>query len=453
MPQEITHENRLRNVAEATGRFFDRARNWEKSSPVLVQLGPDFSPSELLALAMLPLGLPRDVRVAVEFRQRAGFTTGDRASAEQCGLGAHRRAVIPAKDDVALASVRRRTSRTSGGWVRIGTGRLLQGSGGPPARDRELGNGAGARRGAGPDRVRLFQQSLRRPQPSLRAGTPTTAWARGGCSGPARRAEVALLVAGLWAKPLAGNRASTRRRGTVFFAIFAVAVSLGCVRLGFWQLARLGERQARNAGVLARLEQEPARLEALLGDTGVRFRRAWVHGRYDFDHELAWATRSRNGSPGVHLLTPLRFGGGDSAVLVDRGWIYFPTACAWIFARREATRRWWMGSSSEYTRRGRRLDFQCRAQVRRLALIRSPRGCRIRWFPWCSCSEWTREAAAAAREIPVRAEPPPLDEGSHRNYAIQWFAFALVGLIGTAFVVARDRTMAAAPDPGSRPSW
>jgi cytochrome oxidase assembly protein ShyY1 len=31
--------------------------------------------------------------------------------------------------------------------------------------------------------------------------------------------------------------------------------------------------------------------------------------------------------------------------------------------------------------------------------------------------------------FPRRVEPPPLDDGPHRNYAIQWFAFALTALV------------------------
>jgi cytochrome oxidase assembly protein ShyY1 len=50
------------------------------------------------------------------------------------------------------------------------------------------------------------------------------------------------------------------------------------------------------------------------------------------------------------------------------------------------------------------------------------------------------EFTAVDRGTPVRVEPPPLDEGPHRAYAIQWFAFALVGLAGSALVFQRDRT-------------
>lgn len=77
LPQEITHENRLRDSADLAALFFDRARELgDKLGPVLMQLGPDFGPTELPALAgFLPL-LPRDVKVAVEFRQRGWIHDG-----------------------------------------------------------------------------------------------------------------------------------------------------------------------------------------------------------------------------------------------------------------------------------------------------------------------------------------------------------------------------------------
>jgi uncharacterized protein YecE (DUF72 family) len=77
LPQEITHESRLRNVAPALEQFIDRARELgPKLGPILVQLGPDFAPNELPALATFLPSLPRDVRVAVEFRQRGWIHDG-----------------------------------------------------------------------------------------------------------------------------------------------------------------------------------------------------------------------------------------------------------------------------------------------------------------------------------------------------------------------------------------
>ncbi len=77
LPQEITHENRLRNVAPALEQFFDRARELgPKLGPILVQLSPDFAPNELPALATFLPSLPRDMKVAIEFRQRGWIHDG-----------------------------------------------------------------------------------------------------------------------------------------------------------------------------------------------------------------------------------------------------------------------------------------------------------------------------------------------------------------------------------------
>ena len=77
LPQEITHENRLRQSADQLALFFERARELgDRLGPVLVQLGPDFGPSELPALAAFLPSLPRDVSIAVEFRQRGWVHDG-----------------------------------------------------------------------------------------------------------------------------------------------------------------------------------------------------------------------------------------------------------------------------------------------------------------------------------------------------------------------------------------
>ena len=77
LPQEITHERRMRDSADQAALFFERARELgPKLGPILIQLGPDFGPAELPALAsFLPL-IPTDLRVAVEFRQREWIHDG-----------------------------------------------------------------------------------------------------------------------------------------------------------------------------------------------------------------------------------------------------------------------------------------------------------------------------------------------------------------------------------------
>jgi uncharacterized protein YecE (DUF72 family) len=87
LPQEITHERRLRDSADVAELFFDRARELgTKLGPVLIQLGPDFGPAELPALASLLPTLPRDIKFAVEFRQRAWINDGVLALLAEYGV-------------------------------------------------------------------------------------------------------------------------------------------------------------------------------------------------------------------------------------------------------------------------------------------------------------------------------------------------------------------------------
>jgi uncharacterized protein YecE (DUF72 family) len=77
LPQEITHEHRLRDADELAAEFFERARELgTKLGPVLIQLGPDFGPTELPAVARFLPKLPRDIRFAIEFRQKGWIHDG-----------------------------------------------------------------------------------------------------------------------------------------------------------------------------------------------------------------------------------------------------------------------------------------------------------------------------------------------------------------------------------------
>ena len=77
MPQDVTHDRRLRDASLAAGEFFDRVRGLgTRLGPILMQFAPDFGPSELPALAAFLPTVPRDVRVAVEFRHRGWVHDG-----------------------------------------------------------------------------------------------------------------------------------------------------------------------------------------------------------------------------------------------------------------------------------------------------------------------------------------------------------------------------------------
>lgn len=71
LPREITHERRLHRARDVLNEFLDRVRELDaKLGPILVQMGPDFGPAEMPALADFLAGLPPDLRFTVELRRR-----------------------------------------------------------------------------------------------------------------------------------------------------------------------------------------------------------------------------------------------------------------------------------------------------------------------------------------------------------------------------------------------
>lgn len=229
------------------------------------------------------------------------------------------------------------------------------------------------------------------------------------------------------------------RRTTLYLLISAAAAAL-FVRLGIWQLSRLHERRALNAVVLARLAAPPASWRALPTDSGaVHYRRALVAGTYEFAREVVLANRQRDGSPGVNVVTPVRVAGTDTLVLVNRGWVYSPNGTAIDAAR-------WREPDTTVVASG-WVEIPSR-RAGDAALASTARA--YRWLdvdalaksfgapvtPYYVVLDPPRDSAR--RDVPVRLAAPALDEGPHKSYAVQWFSFASVAVVG-AVVYARSQ--------------
>ncbi len=226
-------------------------------------------------------------------------------------------------------------------------------------------------------------------------------------------------------------------RRTLLFCLFALAAAGVFIRLGVWQIARLRERQARNLVVARQLRSTPIPLAALPRDTAVaRYRPATVSGRYDYEHELVATGRTRRGSPGVDLLTPVRIAGNDTAVLVNRGWVYSPDGSS---VDRE---RWREGDSAHaagyvelYSAdAGNALTADAhvvRRASRREITARLPYP--VMPYYLVAVGDTLDHTHPSRREFPL------LDEGSHKAYAFQWFCFAAIALAGAGIVVRRER--------------
>jgi len=205
-------------------------------------------------------------------------------------------------------------------------------------------------------------------------------------------------------------------RRDITLAIIAGLIAALCISAGVWQLGRLEQRRARNAVLKARLALPPLEVRPGLGADSARWRRVVATGVYDFSAERTWPGRSFEGTPGVALITPLRLADG-SAVLVDRGWVYSPDA----FHVDHNTYR-----------------EPATATVTGIALV-TPRGrgdVDVAGFLPFVIQVVGRDPASG---LPRRWPAPVFDNGPHLSYAIQWFSFALIALVGTAVMIRKGR--------------
>lgn len=228
------------------------------------------------------------------------------------------------------------------------------------------------------------------------------------------------------------------------FVVIAVFLAALFVRLGLWQLDRRHERQARNALIAGRLDSAEVDVAALPRDSATaRFRRVRVTGSADYEHELIYAARSYRGSPGVNLLTPVRIAGKDTAVIVNRGWVYAPDGVTVDEAK-------WRDRDSTFTGYVEELPSTAGASYasrpRVIARLSYDAVAKAVPYPVAPVYVVVLGDSAIAPDRLARLTVPPLGEGPHLNYAIQWFAFALIAIAGAGVVVKQSREDPSRPE-------
>jgi len=225
--------------------------------------------------------------------------------------------------------------------------------------------------------------------------------------------------------------------------------------LGFWQLDRLEQRRAYNARVRTQLQSETLVLagSALQSDlTQMEYRSVIVTGRYDFEDQVALRNQAYQLEYGAHLLTPLKIEGSDQAVLVDRGWIPQDSFL-----------------SGEWDRFDEPGVVQVRGVIRlsqaspQMGLVRDTipiagepplPGWNLanvagigRQIPYALLPVYVQKSPdpqhptppypdTASMSVPYPVDPPlDLTEGNHLSYALQWFTYAVILLVGYIVLV------------------
>jgi surfeit locus 1 family protein len=245
----------------------------------------------------------------------------------------------------------------------------------------------------------------------------------------------------------------TGKRTLLTLGVILLATAF--IRLGIWQLDRLAQRRATNAELTARIQLPAIDLNAAAaGKTpglstdpaSIEYRTATVTGVYDFSSQVALIGRTYAGQLGVDLLTPLVLQGTKQSVLVDRGWIPVTDLHrdAWgkydqpgIVTVKGMLFTGGVGNSSSVPVtgiNGARTDLWSTISLPGIQ----------EQVPEPLLAVYMQEnPAGAATSLPY-ARPAQLDlsEGPHLGYAIEWFSFAVLVIVGYPFLALRKTRQA-----------
>ncbi|MBI3957579.1 MAG: SURF1 family protein [Chloroflexi bacterium] len=214
--------------------------------------------------------------------------------------------------------------------------------------------------------------------------------------------------------------------------------------LGQWQLARLDQRRAANAELLAKLQSKALVINgAALPESpdALEDRLAAVSGEYDFARQIGVQGQFSEGAPGYWLVTPLRIDGSESAILVVRGWIpaadgeigewsaYDETPTQPVQGYLQKSRKMPDGSTSvvpaDPVKGWWRVDIEA---------IQSQMPYPLLPVALQAAPDESRARSELPQRVPVDFD---LSEGSHMSYALQWYSFALIA--GIVYVVVLRR--------------
>lgn len=229
--------------------------------------------------------------------------------------------------------------------------------------------------------------------------------------------------------------------------LFVLALVVAMVSAGFWQLRRLDDRRERNDVVAARSVLAPVAVEGLVapGDHDaveeLEYRRVTATGEYVTDREVLIRSRSLNGAPGSWVFTPLQLDDG-TAVAVNRGWIPnageltavpeevgAPTGrveVEGLVRRTEARGRFGAQDAADGV-----LTELARADVDRID--QQVDADLLPLYVQLLEQDPAVDPATGPQPVPV----PPPDEGPHLSYAVQWFIFTTVAVVGYPLILRR----------------
>jgi cytochrome oxidase assembly protein ShyY1 len=238
-------------------------------------------------------------------------------------------------------------------------------------------------------------------------------------------------------------------------AVFVIALAVAFVNLGFWQLARLDQRRARNDAVTAHENAAPVDFASVFGPTITEadaWQRVRVQGSFDAAHQFLVRYRSNGEAGGYEVVTPLHTTTG-AWVLVDRGFVVKPNTEDYpsVLPAPPAGEVDIVG----YVRRDEQGSTDAMTPVppsNTIRLVNSAALGATLPYPVVNGYLSVLEITPAQEGGLTPVQPPQATEGNHFSYAIQWFTFAGMAGVGLVLLIRSDvraaRRSSAGPAPG-----
>jgi cytochrome oxidase assembly protein ShyY1 len=216
------------------------------------------------------------------------------------------------------------------------------------------------------------------------------------------------------------------------FAVFVILLAAICTRLGFWQMHKLELRLDRNDIITAHFDADPVDLGSVLPpgddvDRTTEWTRVTAVGTYDREHQVTVKFTTRDGAPGVDVVTPLVRADG-SAVLVDRGWFATANTVKQPDVPEppsgEVTVMGWLRQSNGA---GGNAVRPTGGQIRAISSDALDE-----YVPYDLANGYVNlQEQTPAAGTALAVEPrPELGQGPHFFYALQWWFFALLAIVG-----------------------
>ncbi len=212
--------------------------------------------------------------------------------------------------------------------------------------------------------------------------------------------------------------------------LLVLALTGSFIALGLWQLGRDHHKQAlvreAHAAFAAPAPEVTSGAHIADGD------RAQASGRYDAAHQVLFRNQVHGSAVGDDVLTPLLMSNG-AAVLIDRGWVpavgdLLTSSASSVVATSTVVIRGIAHTSSTLSTQDAVTTSGKLLSLPRVDLIRIGSGLPYKLSPiWIQAQSETPMPAADAPALP---QPPPPDQVNHMEYTIEWFSFALIGIIG-----------------------